>query len=207
MTLSKKKLIGITGGIGSGKSRVSRFWSSFADLPLINIDSVCAQLLENGNAGWQAVKKEFDESFFHRDGQLDRKRLRTAIFSDAKVRRQINALIHPLALVKMLEAISQCEKEDVLVDVPLLFEAGWEDHFDCRVVVFADTSVCCQRIVERDRVDLDEAGRTVLSQLPLPDKIMRADHVINNSGSWVSTILEIIHLARLISSEKKDKQI
>ncbi len=118
---------------------------------------------------------------------------------------QLNELIHPLALVKMREAVGRCENDAVLVDVPLLFEAGWEVHFDCRVVVFADTSTCWQRIGGRDRVDPAEAGRTVLSQFPLHDKIMRADHVINNTGSWVSTILEIIHLARLISSKQNDK--
>lgn len=203
MAPGKKKLIGITGGIGSGKSRVSRFWASFADLPLIDLDLVCAQLLNKGNAGWRAIQKEIDESFFLRDGQLDRKRLRAAIFSDAELRHHLNALIHPLAFEKMLEAIRQYENDAILVDVPLLFEAGWENHFDYRVVVFADSLLCCRRIVERDRVDFDEAERTVFSQFPLPDKVMRADHVINNSGSWFSTTLEIIHLARLIASGKK----
>jgi len=203
MASGKKKLIGITGGIGSGKSRVSRFWSSFANLPLINIDSVCAHLLDKGNAGWLAIQKEIDESFFLRDGQLDRKKLRIAIFSDAELRLHLNTLIHPLAFEKMFEAIRKYEKDTVLVDVPLLFEAGWEDHFDYRVVVFADSLLCCRRIVERDSVDSDEAARTISSQFSLPDKIMRADHVINNSGSWFSTILEIIHLARLIALEKR----
>lgn len=205
MMPGSKKLIGLTGGIGSGKSKVSRYWSSFAGLPLVNIDDVCAQLLEKGDAGWLAVQKEFGDAFFLPDGLLDRQKLRSAIFADEELRLQLNGLIHPLAYARMLENVHRYDSEVVLVDVPLLFEAGWESHFDCRVAVFAYSSTCCRRIIRRDHLEPDEAGRTVCSQLPLVEKVLRADHVINNSGSWAATILDIVHLARLIDSDMKDK--
>ncbi|MDW7774416.1 MAG: dephospho-CoA kinase [Desulfobulbaceae bacterium] len=197
------KSIAITGAIASGKSRVSRYWASFAGLPLIDVDVVCAELLAEGNAGWQAIKKEFGTAFLFPDGRIDRKRLRTVLFSDAQVRHKINDLIHPLAFERTIAAIEMCPEDTVLVDVPLLFEAGWEDYFDYRILVFADPAQCCRRLIQRDSIDPEEAGRTILSQLSLHDKILRSDHVINNSGSWVSTLLETIHLARLIALEKE----
>ncbi len=199
MRLSNNKLIGITGGIGSGKSMASCFLASFMRLPLIDIDKQCARLLEKGNAGWLEIRNEFGNAFFNHDNQLERKKLRTAIFSDPELRLQINNILHPLAFNKMVEDIKQCPGKVVLVDVPLLFEAGWEDYFDHRVVVYADDVQCCQRIVRRDGIDPDEARRTILSQIPLVDKVLRADHVINNSGCRISSLMEIIHLARLIT--------
>jgi dephospho-CoA kinase len=199
MSLVSRKLIGITGGIGSGKSMVSRFWSSYRQLPLVDVDELCAGLLTKGNVGWQAIRQEFGSIFFNQDNQLDRKGLRTAIFSDSQLRLQVNDIIHPLALAAMVAVVKQFQNTDVLVDVPLLFEAGWGSCFDHRVVVFADEFTCCRRIVQRDNIASDEARQTVLSQIPIIDKVMSADHVINNSGPRLSSMLEIIHLARLIT--------
>lgn len=202
--MSGKKPIGITGGIGSGKSMASRFWASYRQLPLIDIDEICAGLLEKGNAGWLAIRNEFGNTFFKHDGRLDRKGLRSAIFSDQKLRLQVNDIMHPLALTKMEAEVKQYQGGGVLVDVPLLFEAGWEEYFDHRVVVFADEMTCCQRIMERDGIGPDEARRTLLSQIPLTDKVLQADHVINNSGCRVFSMLEIIHLAWLITPGTSD---
>jgi dephospho-CoA kinase len=99
----------------------------------------------------------------------------------------------------MEAGIKKCPVGEVLVDVPLLFEAGWEAYFDHRVVVFACDAVCCSRIVKRDGISPEEAWRTVHSQVPLNEKVIRADHVINNTGCRVASRLEIIHLARLIT--------
>lgn len=198
------KLIAVTGGIGTGKSRVSRYWASCAELPLVNVDIICAELLEKGNAGWQAIKNELADDYFLHDGRLNRKRLRSALFSNERIRLRMNELIHPLAFADTMKAVRRHEKKTVLVDVPLLFEAGWENYFDYRVVVYADSTICCQRVVDRDRIGFAEARQTLETQLPICEKVLRADHVINNSGSWVSTMLEIIHLARLIAAENEE---
>lgn len=195
------KRIAVTGGIGSGKSRVCRYWASRAELPLIDVDVICAGLLEKGEAAWLAIKNELDDEYFLPDGRLDRKRLRRALFADERIRLRMNELIHPLAQAETVSAISRFEGRDVLVDVPLLFEAGWENYFDVRVVVYADATVCCRRVVNRDCIGPAEARQTLLAQLPLYEKVLRANHVINNSGSWLSTMLEILHLARLIAEE------
>lgn len=205
MRLSDKKLVGITGGIGSGKSMVSRFWASYSQLPLIDIDEVCRGLLEKGKSGWQAIRREFGTTFFKHNNQLDRKSLRTAIFSDPQLRLQVNDIIHPLALVEMVTGVEQCRGGEVLVDVPLLFEAGWEGYFDHRVVVFADKTTCCRRIVKRDTIGPEAARQAVASQVRITEKVMHADHVINNAGCRLASALEIIHLARLITPGSLDR--
>ena len=194
----KKILVGITGGIGSGKSTVSRYWASYAGLLRIDIDKICARLLEKGKAGWKQLHNHLDASFFGPDGQLDRRRLRLDIFSDPGLRKEVNRLIHPLAFEGMRSEAAAAEGRVVLVDVPLLYEAGWQDQFEHCVVVYADYATCCQRIIKRDQIALQEVERTVRSQAPLAEKALLADHVINNSGSVVSAMLEVIHLSRVV---------
>lgn len=190
-------LIGITGGIGSGKSTVGRFWSLHYNLPLFDLDAMCRLLFEKSEPGWKALKNFTGGSFFTADGELDRKRLRSVIFQDDELRSQVNELIHPLALQLMQRAVVGLHAPLALVDVPLLYEAGWQDEFQRVVVVFADRETCCRRTVSRDGVSGEEALRALRSQLSLAEKALRADHVIDNSGCWLRTRLQAAHLADL----------
>ncbi len=92
----------------------------------------------------------------------------------------------------------------VLVDVPLLYEAGWQAVFDYCVVVYADCCTCCQRIMKRDQIDRAEAERTIQSQMSLAEKILHADHVVDNSGSMVATLIQVSHLGRYVLNVTKD---
>jgi len=190
-------LIGITGGIGSGKSTVGRFWSSHYNLPLFDLDAMCRLLLEKGEPGWAALHDLLAGSFFTAGGELDRQRLRSAIFQDDELRSQVNELIHPLALQLMQGAVAGLHAPLALADVPLLYEAGWQDGFHRVVVVFADRETCCRRTVARDGVSEEEARRALRSQMPLAEKALLADHVVDNSGCWLSTRLQAVHLAGL----------
>ncbi|NIA04396.1 MAG: dephospho-CoA kinase [Proteobacteria bacterium] len=190
-------LIGITGGIGSGKSTVGRFWSSHYNLPLFDLDAMCRLLLEPGEPGWAALRDLLDGAFFTASGELDRPRLRSAIFLDEALRSRVNELIHPLALQLMQRAVAGLSAPLVLADVPLLYEAGWQDGFQRIVVIFANRKTCCRRIVFRDGVSGEEALRALRSQMSLAEKALRADHVVDNSGCWLRTRLQAVHLAGL----------
>lgn len=194
-----RRLIGITGTIGSGKSSVCRFLAGYAGLPLIDIDQLCRDLLVVDQPGWQALQAKLEGSYFLPDGQLDRKKLRRAIFNDAGLRRDINTLIHPLAHERLQEEAA-LQSGPVLVDVPLLFEAGWQDYFSPTVMVFADAGTCCRRIAERDRITPDEAGKAVMAQMDPGEKAMLAEHVIDNRYCWLWTRLQTTHLAGLLTS-------
>ena len=196
-----KQLIGITGGIGSGKSRVCRFWAKHFSLPVIDLDAICKSLLNVGEPGWQAIQDCFGDRFFTEDAEIDRPLLRQTLFADNELRRQVDNLLHPLARKIMGQRVRQLKSQVVLVEIPLLFEAGWSGDVDAVVVVFAGTEVRCRRIVERDKVNSAQAMQAIRSQMSLADKVMSADHVIDNSGDWLDTCLQIIHAGQQLSGK------
>ena len=191
--------IGITGGIGSGKSRVASYWAARFDLPLINLDHLCRDLLDQGQPGWQALAERFGDIFFHADGSLNRPALRKALFGRPTLRREVDSLLHPLARERMHDQVGQEDDEVVLVEIPLLFEAGWERDVDRIVLVFAHNTARITRLVDRDAISEQDASRALAAQWDLAEKIFAADHVIDNRGVWQDTCLQIRHLARLYS--------
>lgn len=200
--MKKQMLIGLTGGIGSGKSVVSRFWASYTGIKLIDIDQLCRELVEIDQPGWVALKDNLGGSFFQQDGQLDRVALRSAIFEDDALRHQVNQLIHPLAL-DLLKKQTLLVDGPVLVEVPLLFEAGWEGEFQSSVVVYADPINCCQRVSKRDAIASGDAAKAIHAQMDMWAKAMLADHVIDNRYGWLLTRMQVVHLARLMHAEEK----
>ncbi len=198
-----RMVIGVSGGIGSGKSRVCRFWSRHFALPCIDLDAICRGLLQPGEAGWLSLRRTFGSRFVAADGTLDRQTLRRAIFADHVLRHRLDRLLHPLARQVMREALARQATGAVLVEIPLLIEAGWRDDVDRVVVVYAGLRERCRRIMHRDHVDSREAMRAIRSQMSLADKALAADHVIDNSGPWAATCLQVIHLGRLLAGGGK----
>ena len=190
-------LIGITGGICSGKSRVAAYWARCFQLELIDLDAICKELLKPGQPGWQALKQLHGDRFFTTKGLLDRQRFRTELFSDQRLRKEIDAMLHPLARAQMHRQYQRAEKYPVLVEIPLLFEAGWQQEVDRIVVVYAAEEIRCNRIVHRDRVSRRDAEQAMSIQWSLRRKLMAADHGIDNSSSWFNTCLQVMHLGRL----------
>ena len=184
-------IIGITGGIGSGKSRVANFWATFFELPLIDLDILCRQLLQKEHAGWLALQKRFGQRFFAQDGGLDKAVFRSAIFADNALRNEVNLLLHPLARSCMRDQCRQLRRSIILIEIPLLFEAGWQHDVDRIVVIYADRSIRSDRIMVRDGVSVEECFRALSAQDSLKDKAMAADHVLDNSGPWVETCLQM----------------
>lgn len=193
-------IIGLTGGMGAGKSLVAGLLAKLLGVEVLDTDVLCRNLLQQNMPGWQGVQEKWGPRFFDLAGKIDRPVLRKALFTDPVVRQGVEQILHPL--VRQEVFIRAAEKETVLsglvVEVPLLFEVGWQDDFDWIVVVYAENERCVQRIVRRDRVSLEEARRSVSAQIPLEKKALQADSVIENSGPFVLTILQVYHLARFI---------
>jgi len=189
-------VVGITGLIGSGKSRVCRFLAARLTSRLIDADGVAARLMATGQPGWRAIK-DLNSKYIMADGRLDRARLRRDIFSDPAIKGTIDALIHPL-IQKEVERDIAASAGTVLVEAPLLFEAGWQDLFDVLILVYADQEACERRVMQRDGVDRRQAQQAFASQMPAARKIERVHHVIDNSGTWCETQLQLLHLATLL---------
>jgi len=195
----KSFVLGITGGIGSGKSCVSRLLASYCLVPLIDVDQCCRHLLEIDQPGWLALHATFGEVFFQRNGAVDRTALRQRLFDDVSVRRQVDALLHPLARQAMREQIGQQLAPLVLVEIPLLYEAGWQQEVDAVLVVSARRGAQCRRIMRRDGVSRRAAARAIAAQMCLAEKAGLAEHVIDNSGPWAITRALVVSLGNELS--------
>lgn len=192
--------IAITGGMGAGKSVVSSFLAKRLGWKLLSADSVCRNLLAHGAEGWKAFVGIFGKEYTDEKGEIVRSRLRRQIFEDNALRQELEAILHPLARQEIQRQAAKSNKsgESVLVEVPLLFEAGWQDDFDKVIVVYAASAVCLARICRRDGVSSAEARKGLAVQMPLGEKAMAADFVVDNSGSWSGTLLQLLHLCEIL---------
>lgn len=197
-----KRKIGLTGGIASGKSSVASMLSESLGCERIDADEVCSQLLEPAAEGWRALTGVFGDEYLATDGTIDRQHLRKDLFSDEGFRQKVNDIIHPLVreiVVAAMNRIVEAGRDlQVLVEVPLLYEVRWESLFDTIVVVYADNETCLKRLMNRDRVERAAAEKELLSQWPLAEKVLKADHVIDNSGHLPDTNIQVEQLAELL---------
>lgn len=192
-------VLGVTGGIGSGKSSVSRLLASYCLIPLVDIDASCRHLLEREQPGWHALRAVFGSSFFCSDGSVDRAALRERLFNDAGFRQQVDALLHPLAREVMIQQVELLDVPLVLIEIPLLFEAGWQHDVDAVLVVYARKAVRCLRIMHRDGVSRREATKAIAAQMDLRKKADQADYLIDNSRAWSITRSDVVLLGEQLS--------
>ncbi|MBM9536376.1 dephospho-CoA kinase [Desulfobulbus alkaliphilus] len=195
----KPMLLGVTGGIGSGKSSVSHLLAAYCLAPRIDMDHSCRRLLEVEQPGWCALRDALDSGFFLPGGELDRPALRERLFADNAFKQKIDALLHPLAREAMRREVALLRASLILIEIPLLFEAGWQMDVDAVLVVHARRAIRCCRIMNRDGVTRRSAARAIASQLDEAVKVRQADFVIDNSGSWIEVREDVIALGRVLS--------
>lgn len=190
--------IALTGGIGSGKSCVAGILGNALMVPVVSTDAICRNLLQPGALAWQAVRQKWQERFLCADGAINRPLLREAVFKDSDLRQALENILHPLVRSEVKMYMSAAEKtgEGLVVEVPLLFEVGWQADFDCTIAVYAPQAICLQRITRRDAVDIEQARGILAAQMDPDLKAAKADFVINNSGLWVQTAQQVYRLAR-----------
>jgi dephospho-CoA kinase len=178
--------VGLTGGIGSGKSTVSE---AFARLgaKVLDADEVAREVVLPGKPAWTKLRHTFGSEFFHPDGRLNRNKLRRLVFADPEQRSRLNAIVHPEVMreidSRFEQLTSSAEHAVVLVDIPLLIEVGVAHRFDKVVVVYANESVQIKRLRQRDGLSREEARQALSVQIDLREKAKKADFVIDNSGT------------------------
>ncbi len=195
-------IIGVTGGMGAGKSLVAGLMGRLLATVVVDADTLCRHLLQPQRLGWRGIQQQFGNRFFDPSGYIDRAALRQAVFTDSGLRHAVEQILHPLVRQEICDfssakRASMTGNFALVVEVPLLFEVGWQSDFDWIVVVYADNECCARRIVGRDGVSLDEARSSLRVQFPLIKKAWQADSVIENSGPLLDTFLQVYHLAHL----------
>jgi dephospho-CoA kinase len=178
------KLIGLTGGAGSGKSTVSAMLKELG-ATVVDADQAAHAAYEPGSPGFESVVREFGAEYV-RDGRIDRTRLGELVFHDDAARGRLNAIVHPLVrewmAARTAEAIER-GAEVVVQDVPLLFENGLQGLYSTTVLVYVPEALQLRRLVEGRGLGEARALAMIASQMPIEEKRELAAHVIDNRGS------------------------
>ncbi|HEY8814808.1 MAG TPA: dephospho-CoA kinase [Candidatus Dormibacteraeota bacterium] len=189
------KLIGLTGGVGSGKSTVAAILRELG-AEVVDADEAGHAVYEPGTPGFVAVVREFGHEYV-RDGRVDRRALGELVFKDLDALRRLNAIVHPLVrewmAARTAEAV-QRGAEVVVQDVPLLFENGLEAFFPTTILVWVPKDVQVERLVGGRGFTAERAGKVIAAQMPIDEKRGRATHVIDNSGTREETRAQVEHL-------------
>jgi dephospho-CoA kinase len=178
------KTIGLTGGIGSGKSTVATILKKMG-YEVLSADQMAREVVEPGQPAYKKILRIFGPEICLTDGQLNRNKLGKIVFADPKQRRKLEQIIHPEVQVRLQTACAVLRKQGravAFVEVPLLFETGMENFFDVIWVVTVSPATQLQRLLERERERLtrEEAEQRIMAQLPLSEKSARADLVLDN---------------------------
>lgn len=195
-------IIGLTGGIASGKSTVSEMLQD-AGYPVVDADIAAREVVKKGSLGAQQIKEAFGTEVFQADGELDRPKLGNIIFHDAEKRETLNAIVHPLVKQWMLaeqERHIANGATTIILDIPLLFESQLEDMVQQIIVVSVDENTQLSRLMERNKLTKTEAKARMASQMPLHEKARGADVVIDNAGSLAETKQQVEALVQTFES-------
>ncbi len=177
---------GLTGGIGTGKSTVSAIFEE-AGAVIIDADKIARDVVEKGRPAWQKIVKQFGREVLLPDENIDRKRLADIIFNDSQQKDRLNRIVHPYIIAETDRRLKEIERDQpdavVILDVPLLIEAGMARDLAEIIVVCVPETVQQQRLMDRDRFSAAEALARIRSQMPIEKKKARATILIDNSAS------------------------
>lgn len=177
--------IGLTGGLGSGKSTVSQILTRLG-AAVIDADAVVRALTDRGGAAVDAVIGEFGNAIKQPDGSIDRKALAGLVFGNPERLSKLESILHPLVrqeVARQRAALASRGLKYAVYDVPLLFEKNMQSDFDLVVVVNSSLEQQRERVLARNQWSEDEFNRRMASQWPLTTKVSRANVVLNNTGS------------------------
>lgn len=200
------RVFALTGGIASGKSTVARHWRSLG-LPVVDADELSRRVVAPGTPGLAAIVERFGPSVIDDGGALDRGALGRIVFGNPAARRELEAIVHPRvqqAAAEELARIAATGRELACYEVPLLFETGQQDAYRPVVVVAVDEATQLERAMQRDGLGAGEARARIAAQMPLAEKVARADYVIDNSGPIPSTLESARRVLEAIRRETDD---
>lgn len=179
-------VIGLTGGPATGKSLVTTELKRLG-AAVVDADVIAREITQKGAAAYGEICAEFGAGILLKDGSLDRKALGRLIFADVEKRKRLDEITHPGIRARIRREVNAFKesfsgKGLVVVDAPLLFEAGLDKEMDFVIVVYADEEKQVERLVKRNALSEDEARRIIAAQTPINEKVKKADYIIDNSG-------------------------
>ncbi|HXV22195.1 MAG TPA: dephospho-CoA kinase [Desulfuromonadales bacterium] len=195
-------ILGVTGGIASGKSLVTEIFRSLGAL-VVSADELAREAVLPGSETLNRLVGQFGREILQADGALDRKALAERVFTNAGAREALNRITHPAIAAlaeKRLQELSQQAGRLVVYEAPLLFEAGAEKRVDAVLVVRIDEPLQIERLLRRDGLTEEQARARIAAQMPQAEKVARADYVIDNSGSPEATAEQVKKIFRQLGT-------
>lgn len=194
-------LVGLTGGIATGKSTVAGMFKRCGAV-VIDADALAREVVQPGKPAWREIVKAFGKTVLNPDRTLNRPALGTKVFGHPAKLRQLEHMIHPRVAREQRRLTRQAARKDpnavVIYDVPLLFEAGIDERVDTTIVVTADRETQIARLKKRNGLSRAEALRRINSQMPLAQKRRRANYVLNGTLSLPELRKQVGSLLRLL---------
>lgn len=177
-------VIGLTGGIATGKSTASAFFKK-EKIPVIDADAITHQLYGENATGSRAVKQAFGAEYLDKKGRVDRQKLGQLVFNQPAALQKLDRIIHPLVVQELKKQIKQEEKNYnlLVIDVPLLFESGLDKLCDAIIVISLPEELQVKRLMERNQLTKQQAITRINSQMPLSEKEAKATYVVSNTGT------------------------
>ncbi len=199
-------IVGLTGGIGSGKSSVARIFAS-EGVPVVDADQVAREVVEPGTEGLAEVVKAFGADILDEGGRLDRAALGARVFSDPAARARLEEILHPRiaqASTARFAELARAGHPYAIYEAALLVENGSHRMMSALVVVTASEATQIARVRARDGLDEDAARARIAAQLPLADKVKVADYVIENEGSLEETRARTLEVHRALEARFRE---
>ena len=194
-------VLGVTGGIASGKSTVAGMLEALG-VPIIDTDVIARRVVEPGRPAWKKIVAHFGEKVLEEDGRLDRKKLADIVFRDAGERKKLENFTHPIIMEELARQVNEMAERDpeVIIQaiVPLLIEINQQHRFHKVLVVYVPEAIQIERLVRRDGIDQEEAADRLKAQLPIDEKLAYADFVIHNEHSLEETGKQVKALWRAL---------
>ncbi len=191
--LADVRRIGLTGGIATGKSFVRTKFQELG-VPTIDADTLARDAVAPGTDGLAAVLTRFGMGVLDANGALDRRKVAQIVFADADARRDLEAIVHPFVRMQAdswFRGLDPAKHAFAIADIPLLYETGTDNQYDAVIVTACAPEEQVRRIVARDHVTEAEARQRIAAQMPIEEKIRRADYVIHTDGTHQETSRQV----------------
>ncbi|MBD2517002.1 dephospho-CoA kinase [Nostoc sp. FACHB-973] len=186
-----KRIIGLTGGIATGKTTVTNYLASTYNLPILDADIYAREAVSVGSPILGAIAKRYGQQILLPDGNLNRQKLGEIIFNREDERNWVESLIHPDVRDRFLQAITQSSSQTLVLVVPLLFEAGMTDLVTEIWVLHCSEEQQLQRLIQRNHLNKEQAQARINSQLSIAEKVVRADVVLDNSSTLEALLKQV----------------
>ena len=204
----RRVLLGVTGGIASGKTIVSRMLEELG-APMIDFDVLSRVVVDPGKPSWQEIVKYFGEEILLPDKTLDRKKLGEIVFRDPEKRKKLERFIHPRIFEEFVRLVKEYAARDpnaiIQADVPLLYEVNLQYLFHKVLLVYIPEEMQIERLMKRDGISQEMAINILKSQLPIEKKKKLADFVVDNSGSLEETRKQVEEVWKKLKEIQKER--